>query len=106
VTNFPDRIDFIVLNDGRVIVLKLRRDTASDPAVPRDIPITDSVKPAGFDLEGALEWCRTHDYTVRPWPGGARAWHAPTPWVIRTRNQIMRLRDRHPGAQMDFAYDK
>ena len=102
--SLPDRIDFTTLADGRVIILKLRRDM-TNPTAPRDIPTAHDIKPAGFDLDAALDWCQDNGYAIRRWPGGARAWRAPRPWIIRTRNQIQRMRDRHPCTQLDFAYD-
>ena len=87
----PDRIDFVQLPDGRVVVQKLRRDARTDPARPRDIPFESDVKPQSFDLEDALAWCRENGYSVRQWAGGARAWKGE-PWVIRTRAQILRKR--------------
>ena len=101
----PDRIDFIVLSDGRVAIVKLRHDT-TDPAAPRDIPVPDGhdIK-ADFNLEAALNWCIQHGYTVRQWPGGARAWLGQ-PWIIRTRRQIQMYRQHNPCAvNLDFAFD-
>ena len=83
----PDRIDFTLLNDGRVIVLKMRREAADR----RDI-VTDNNVHLDLDLDAALDWCRKHNYTVRTWHGGARAWHG-APWVIRTRAQIKKKRE-------------
>ena len=103
----PDRIDFTVLSDDRIIVLKLRRDTTTDPARPLDIPLPDghSINPSGFDLESAIAWCQDHGYTVRRWHNGARAWLNGVR-VIRTRGQIQRKRAQNPCAvNMDFAYD-
>jgi len=105
----PDRIDFRTISDGRVIVQKMRRDT-TDPTQPRDIPLPDghSIKPPGFDLESAIAWCQGHDYTVRRWHNGARAWLGGA-WVIRTRYQIRKMRERAERNQenycLDFAYD-
>jgi hypothetical protein len=120
----PDRIDFTILEDDRINVLKLRRDT-TDPAAPRDTPLPDGheIKSADFDLEAALAWCESNGYTVRRWPGGARAWKGE-PWVIRTGWQIVKLRRklearwrtefrRNPGRwssfdtllSLDLAYD-
>ena len=103
----PDRIDFNILPDHRVIVLKLRRDT-TDPARPRDIPLADGghdIESSGFDLRAALAWCENHGYAVRRWHNGARAWLGGA-WVIRTRGQIQRKRAQNPCAvNMDFAYD-
>ena len=111
----PDRIDFTQLSDGRIIVQKLRRDTATEPARPRDIPLSTEIKPAGFALADAIAWCQSNGYIVRQWAGGARAWKG-IPWPIRTRAQIRRKREqaekrtRRTGENsgllsLDFAYD-
>lgn len=113
----PDRIDFSVINDRVVMVQKFEHC----PADRRDRVISAETKPLGFDLDAALAWCEEHGYTVRRWPSGARAWKGK-PWVIRTRLQIWRKRERaerevasfirrHPGRPtpgltfLDFAYD-
>lgn len=104
----PDRIDFTTLADGRVIILRLRRDTTTDPTAPRDIPVQHDIKPDGFDLDVALDWCAQHGYVIRRWPGGARAWRAHTPWIIRTKRQIIKARQRFTGegaVHVDFAFD-
>ena len=112
-SQYPDRIDFTQLADGKVIVLKLRRDE-TDPAAPRDIPLPagHSIKEAGFDLEGAPEWCEVNGYAVRRWgrangiQAGARALRGGKLWVIRTKGQILRKRRQNPCAvNLDFAYD-
>jgi len=109
----PDRIDFTVLDDGRIIVQKMQRQAAQR----RDF-VTDHDTHVDLDLQTALAWCREHGYTVRTWHNGARAWHG-TPWVIRTREQIKRRReqaDRQVAASirrskptnlinLDFAYE-
>ena len=111
----PDRIDFSTLGDGRVIVQKLRRDTTTNPARPRDIPVSTEVKPAGFAMADALAWCQSNGYVVRQWADGARAWRG-IPWPIRTRAQIQRKRAqaekraRGTGGSgallsLDFAYE-
>ena len=97
----PDRIDFTILQDGHVAVLKLDRQAQRD--IPR--PEGNDFKPPGFDLEAALNWCRANGYTVRQWPGGARAWLGK-PWPIRTRYQIMQRRAQNSCAvNLDFAFD-
>ena len=101
--SLPDRIDFTTLADGRVIILKLRRDM-TNPTAPRDIPTAHDIKMVGFDLDVALDWCAQHGYVIRRWPGGARAWQG-TAWIIRTRHQIQLMRNRHPCAQLNFAFD-
>ena len=98
----PDRIDFRQLADGRVNVLKFERRDG------RDVPLPDghSLKPASFSLADALTWCEGNGYVVRRWEGGARAWKADKPWVIRTRGQILRIRRRNScKVNLDFAYD-
>ena len=113
----PDRIDFIQMGDGRIIVQKLRRDAETEPARPRDIPLSTEVKSPDFDLANALTWCQGNGYAVRSWSGGARAWKV-SPWVIRTRAEIRRKREqaevqigRTGGSKsgcllsLDFAYD-
>lgn len=83
-----DRIDFRVEPAiGQVLVTKYvhvaGRDEAHGPPYPLDT----------LDLEDALAWCEEHDYTVYRWPNGARAFRG-TPWPIRGRRQISRLRQR------------
>lgn len=84
----PDRIDFTILDDGRIIVQKMQRQAAER----RDI-VTDHDIHLDLDLTFALDWCREHGYTIRTWDGGARAWHGEI-WVIRTRSQIKRRREQ------------
>ena len=87
-SHLPDRIDFSILDDNRIIVQKMRRE----PAERRDV-VTDHDVHHDLDLEAALDWCKEHGYTVRTWDGGARAWHGEI-WVIRTRAQIKRKREQ------------
>ncbi len=104
--SLPDRIDFTVMSDKRVIILKFRRDMTT--AAPCDIPTSHDFKPATFNLDAALAWCREHGYVVRKWHGGARAWLSEKPWVIRTRSQIIKARQRFTGEgaiNTDFAFD-
>lgn len=117
----PDRIDFIRNPDGTITVQKLRREQG--PKRSRHIPITTETKPVDFDFPAALDWCVNHGYSIRQWPGGARAWHGAiyrirTAWQIkkkraqleRAANEKMRL---DPGTwhreecmlQLDLAYD-
>lgn len=110
----PDRIDFSILDDGRIIVKKMCRE----PAERRDV-VTDHDIHLDLDLDAALDWCREHSYTVRTWHNGARAWHGEI-WIIRTKPQIKRRREqaeRRLAASLrrskpttsaiflDFAYD-
>ena len=87
-STLPDRIDFILLDDGRITVLKMRREVAER----RDI-VTNHDVHLDLDLDAALAWCDEHGYTIRTWDGGARAWHGEM-WVIRTASQIKRERER------------
>lgn len=48
---------------------------------------------AGYDLQAFVERLRVRGWSVRTWPGGARAFLG-TPWPIRTTGQIQRMRDR------------
>jgi hypothetical protein len=82
---FPDRIDFAVTTVGVAVTKFWLIDGRSIPAHGGEM------KPAGFDLEGALAWCEAHGYTVRRWDGGARAWKGK-PWPVRTQKQILRKR--------------
>lgn len=71
-------------------------------------------KPGEFDLEAALKWCADHGWTVRRWPGGARAFKDGLK-PVRTAEQIQRMRrelSRYPrpelqgqGVRLDLAYD-
>jgi len=56
-------------------------------------PLYQEDKPAGFDLEAALAWCQANGWSVRRWPGGARAWKGQ-PLPIRSAVDIIRLRRR------------
>ena len=53
-------------------------------------PMTDETK-MDFDLDGALTWCKDHGYTVRNFPGGARAFLG-IPLPIRDRSTILKMR--------------
>ena len=82
----PSRIDFTEHAQGVTVVKFWKCDG-------KDIPPPEGASLHGpeFDLEEALAWCEAHGYTVRRWPGGARAWKGQ-PWVIRTRGRIRRRR--------------
>ena len=49
------------------------------------------IKPQGFDIKTALQWCEEHGFVVRRWGASqARAWRGKiTP--VRTRSQIQRM---------------
>lgn len=117
--NWPDRIDFAVLGNGQVSVIKFRHNAKQR----QDVPLSHSIKDGDFCLAAALQWCKEHGYIVRSWPGGARAWKGKLR-VIRTGHEIMRLRrqledqwsaqfQRNPGKwsaldtllTLDLAYD-
>jgi hypothetical protein len=105
----PDRIDFAVVPSGVAVTKFWLIDG-------RSIPLHGGeMKPAGFDLEEALDWCEANGYTVRRWDGGARAWKGE-PWPVRTRTQILRKRSAvermvfagHASGNLlslDFAFD-
>ena len=76
-----DRIDFEVGSDGRVTVTKLQGNS----------PVGTEVKPAGFALAAALDWCRENGFTVHNWGFGARAWLGQ-PRPVRTPREAARLR--------------
>ena len=71
-------------------------------------------RPGDFDLGGALDWCRHHGWTVREWPGGARAFKDGL-IPVRERAAIQSMRRTvqnnmalgHPDAhnQFDLDYD-
>lgn len=79
------RLDFHVLPSGTVV-------NKLGPNESGKLIVIDHTVRAGFDLDGALAWCRANGWTVRTWPGGARAWHGPAR-PVRTRAEIQRLRD-------------
>jgi len=81
----PDRIDFTVTSENVIIIKFYRADG-------RDHPLPAEIKPAGFDLAGALAWCERNGYTIRRWPQGARAFKGE-PWPIRAKAQIRKRRD-------------
>ncbi|MDR3572821.1 MAG: hypothetical protein P4L50_03085 [Anaerolineaceae bacterium] len=77
-------------------------------------PVTEETKPVGFDLEASLKWCADNGFTVRRFPGGARAWKGEV-LPIRDRYTIQRMRrDIDNGKRpdlvtndfcLDLAYD-
>lgn len=102
------RIDFELLEGGRCIVNKFGK------GIKGNLFVVDGQNKPGFDLETALAWCKQNGWTVRRWPGGARAWkRGPEP--VRGSHEIIRLRDQlreNPrpelegmGAALDLAYD-
>ena len=101
------RIDFtIVPVDGAVNIRKYGEGwTASTPPAITSTNRTQS-------LEDMLSWLEEHGWTVRRWPGGARAFRGK-PMPVRTRSAIQRLRDQfreYPVAgvetcTLDFALD-
>lgn len=81
------RIDFST-HDNLWIVKKFPYGwTAKTPA------IKTVEYPGDFDFDGALGWCSEHGWTVRTWPGGARAWrHEIEP--VRERATILSMRNQ------------
>ena len=59
----------------------------------RTYPITTEKKPAEFDIEETLAWCQENGWTVRRWPGGARAWKGE-PLPIRDQRAVLIMRRR------------
>jgi hypothetical protein len=89
-----DRIDFVMLPDGRVTVTKMHQ--TEDRL--RDITHGHEVKPVGFDMDEALTWCRANGFTVMWWWNVdgrkcARAWKGE-PWPVRRNWEIANLRKR------------
>lgn len=102
------RMDFVV-TPGGVIVNKLGTGLYGKLVV-----VKAETKPQSFELETALDWCRSQGWVVRTWPGGARAWkHGLEP--VRNSAEIIRLRQElitNPrpelngrGNSLDLAYD-
>lgn len=85
-----ERIDFIQNGNGTTTVTKFRKQSNG----PFDIQFDGEVKPIGFDLDFALNWCRENGYHVITWPGGARASKGDKPKIIRTTKQMYNLRTR------------
>jgi hypothetical protein len=100
------RVDLYQNPNGIFICKYAEGWTASTPAIARYTISDRSLD----DLVDALQ--RTSGWTVRRWPGGARAWRGK-PMPIRSRTAILRKRDEvtrlHPsGVQvctLDFALD-
>lgn len=99
------RIDMTIVGDGTLTVRKYPAGwTASTP------PVECSITPK--PLDECLTWLESHGWTIRRWPGGARAWQGEI-LPVRNRDSIKRLREqfqRHPvpGVQahtLELAYD-
>ncbi len=57
-------------------------------------PISSDLKPDGFTLDQALDWFSgNRAWTVRTWPGGARAWLGPL-IPVRTKVEIIHERSK------------
>ncbi len=101
------RMDFFVTGD-RTTVNKLGMNVMGKTIVAEGKTVKN------FDLAGALNWCRANGWTVRTWPGGARAWRYGLE-PVRDSRQIRNLRDElnfHPrpelegqGVALDLRYD-
>lgn len=86
------RFDFLKLRDpdqGCREVVQIRKyfDGWEAGAPPSDLEI----KPANYDYERVLSWAEQNGFTVRRWPGGARAFLGK-PRSVRTEGQIKSLR--------------
>jgi len=98
------RLDFVELPQG-ALVNKILEDHVHGVSVV----VATTIVPS---LENALQWCESSEWTVRRWPGGARAWWGGLR-PVRSAEQIKRKREellRHPisGLQvnaLDLAYD-
>jgi hypothetical protein len=89
-----DRIDFVTLPDGRVTVTKMHQ---TDDRL-RDIPHSHVIKPVGFDLDAAMQWCQENNFAVMWWWNVdghrcARAWKGE-PWPVRRNWEVVNLRKR------------
>ena len=82
-----DRIDFSI-SGGKVLVVKFKH-----VAGIADQPHGEAYE-LDRSLQEALDWCKANHYTIYEWPGGARAFRGYTPWPIRSRKAMQRLRDR------------
>lgn len=103
----PTRID-LYQNPGGLFVLKFSDGwTASTPAYDRHLT-------PDWTIDAAARWLEENGWTVRRWPGGARAWLGRL-LPIRTRAQIARKREQllrsgppDPAIQihtLDLAFD-
>jgi hypothetical protein len=100
------RMDFVSLEGGKVTVNKLGQGFYGKLVVIQSNPVAD--------LESALSWCVSHGWTVRRWPGGARAWKNGLE-PVRSKSEVIRLRDElrnHPRPELqgcavalDLVYD-
>ena len=79
----PDRIDFL-LQPPVMVVFFYRLTGGTYMQIDRH----DHAQKIFSDV---LPWLTSHGYSVRTWPGGARAWLGK-PRPIRTRAQIVQLR--------------
>lgn len=62
------------------------------------------------EIQAAVQWCKEHNWTVREWPNGARAWKGE-PKPIRDASTIRYLRRQtdaslgDPRRRYDLAFD-
>jgi hypothetical protein len=63
-----DRIDFHQTGEAAWVVTKYTRCERG-----AYLPVERKAEPI-FDVDSALSWCREHNWEVREWPNGARAW--------------------------------
>lgn len=79
------RIDLFENPQGYILVLKWRKGWA--PGAP---PCANDQN-TEMDLDEMVDWLEREGWTIRRWPGGARAWRDGLR-IIRTRGQILRKR--------------
>lgn len=100
------RLDFTKLPDDRVLVNKIFEDHQRRQAV-----VVNTVM-SSLTLDELVSWCESTGWTVRRWPGGARAWWGglrPVRTAGAIKNKRAELMHRPiPGLQvhaLDLAYD-
>lgn len=95
------RVDFIVANPQKVTICEWPRGwQPGDEMVARI-----EHDRAQFDLEEALDWCRSHGaYVVEAADGDYIRCFFDGLRSIRTKGQILRKRRKNSIAQADFAY--
>lgn len=108
------RLDFVQAGGTWSVSKLVKVSQGQVPGYIRTVVVSFERKPQGFDIEKALRWCDGHGWTVRRWPGGARAWRDGLE-PVRTTGAIKKLRDelrcrprpelQGQGVALDLAYD-
>ena len=92
------RIDLYETQDG------LRVDKYPDGWLVGDKPIERTL-PRDWTLKSAVAWLESQHWTIRTWPGGARAFCGQAK-SVRTAGQIIRLRQRaQDRGEIEAAYN-